>query len=137
MKKDGYERVTFTWDGKRYERYGKTLKEAHAKAAELKEKLKRGEVGVSSNMTVARWAQEWLEAYKLHSVGVKTYEDYKRKIDNLIVPSIGNLPIKDVKDIQLQRILNERAGKSKSDVDKTRIVIMAYFLFRNTCKGFR
>lgn len=127
MEKKDYHRVTFTLDGKRYERYGKTLKEAHAKAAELKEKLKRGEVGVSSKMTVARWAKEWLETYKLHSVGAKTYEDYKRKIENLIIPEIGNLPIKDVKDVQLQKILNQRAGKSKSDVDKTRIVIKSLF----------
>ena len=78
--KKKYERVTFTYEGKRYERKGKTQSEAYEKAAELKAALKRGEVGVSGNMTVEAWTSEWLETYKVHSVGQKQYKAYKMYI---------------------------------------------------------
>ena len=54
-------RSTFRHEGKRYETTGKSQKEADQKAALKQEKLKCGEIGISSNMTVKRWAEEWLE----------------------------------------------------------------------------
>ena len=122
-----YKRVTFTYNGKRYVRRGKTLNEAHTKAAELKEKLKRGEIGVSGNMTVEAWAIEWLETYKEHSVGHKQYKAYKMYIYNYIVPALGNSQIKSIKYIQLQKILNECTGKSKSTITQLRLTIRAVF----------
>ena len=43
-KKYTYERVTFYHNGKQYEATGKTLKEAHAKAAKKKLALENGDV---------------------------------------------------------------------------------------------
>lgn len=125
--KKTYERVTFTWEGKRYERKGKTLGEAHAKAAALKEALKRGEIGLSENMTVAKWAEEWLETYKRPSIGEGQYKNYLAHINGVIIPAIGKLKLKDVKDVHLQKILNERAGKSKSDMSKLRNTLKSMF----------
>ena len=129
MKKEKikYERVTFTWEGKRYERKGKTLAEAHAKAAALKESLKRGETGISGSMSVERWAYEWLDTYKRPKVGESTYKTYRRNIQKVIVPAIGSKPIKSITEIELQNILNSRTGKSKSDIDKLFITIRAIF----------
>lgn len=129
MKKseDGYYRVTFTFNGKRYERKGKTQAEAHEKAAELKAALKRGDIGVSSSMSVSAWAREWLEVYKRPGIGEGQYQNYKSHINNVIVPAIGNLKVKDVKDIHLQKVLNSRSGKSKADLLKLRMTIVAIF----------
>jgi len=126
-KKYEYERVTFYHEGKRYEATGKTLREAHAKAAKKKLALKSGDFGISGNMTVARWADEWLETYKRPSVGEGQYRNYLTFINVVIIPSIGSKKLKDVKDVDLQKILNSRAGKSKSDLSKLRMTLKAMF----------
>lgn len=128
MPKDyKYQRVTFYHAGKQYDAYGKTLKEAHAKAAKKKLDLETGVVGLSANMTVARWVMEWLETYKEHSVGEGQYKNYMSHINNVIIPAIGTKKLKDVKDMDLQKILNGRTGKSKSDLSKLRMTLKAIF----------
>ena len=109
-----YERVKFTFNGKRYECYGKTLKEAHAKAAKKLLDLERGELEVSGDMTVSRWMDEWLETYKRPQIGEGQYMNYAAFRDGVINPIIGRRSLKDIKDIDLQKMLNSRAGKSKS-----------------------
>ncbi len=126
-KKYTYERVTFYHNGKQYETSGKTLKDAHAKAARKKLALETGEIGISGNMTVARWAEEWLETYKEHSVGEGQYRNYKSHIYSVIIPAIGAKKLRDVKDVDLQKILNSRAGTSGSDLSKLRMTLKALF----------
>ena len=84
----------------------------------MKLALKRGEVGISGNMTVNRWAEEWLEIYKIPAIGEGEYANYLAHINNAILPAIGGYKLKDVKDMHLQKILNSRAGYSKSDLTK-------------------
>lgn len=120
-------RSTFYFEGKRYEATGKTQKEADQKAAIKLDKLKRGEVGISGSMTVARWAAEWLETYKKPTVGKGQYRNYLAHINGVIIPSIGSLKISSVKDVHLQKLLNSRAGYSKSDLTKLRMTMNAMF----------
>ena len=120
-------RSTFRWEGKKYEATGKTQKEADQKAAIMADKLKRGEFGISGDMTVARWANEWLETYKKPVVGEKQFKDYKFYLNSAILPQIGNIKLKHIKDVQLQKILNQHTGKSKSYLTKLRITITAIF----------
>ena len=120
-------RSTFYYESKRYETTGKTQKEADQEAAVKLDKLKRGEVGISSNMSVKAWAEIWLETYKKPTVTDKSYRDYKRQIDNFIVPAIGTMRLRDVKDVHLQKILNSRAGSSLSRVKLLRNTIGAIF----------
>lgn len=120
-------RSTFYLEGKRYETTGKNQKEADQKAAIKMDKLKRGEVGISGDMTVARWAAQWLATYKKPKVGEGQYKNYLLYVNKIIVPAIGTLKVKHVKDIHLQKILNERIGKSKSDLTKLRMTMKAIF----------
>ena len=120
-------RSTFYYEGKQYEATGKTQKEADQKAAIKKDKLKRGEVGIAGNMTVKKWGETYLEVYVKPSVGEETYKSYKHYINNVISPEIGSLLIKNVTDIHLQKILNDRMGYSKSDLTKLRMIMRALF----------
>ena len=122
-----YEIVTFTHEGKRYYRRGKTLAEAHAKAAKLRLALENGDVGLSGKMTVKAWVDEWLETYKRPAIGDGHHQNYLAHINGVIVPQIGNIMLKDVKDVHLQKVLNSRAGKSKSDITRLRSTIKAVF----------
>ena len=120
-------RSTFYYEGRRYETTGKDQKEADQKAAIKQDKLKRGEVGISANMTVKRWAEEWLETYKRPTVGDAQYKIYLSLINRVIVPEIGGLRLRDVKDIHLQKILNSRVGNSRSHVSKLKNTLNAIF----------
>lgn len=120
-------RSTFYYEGKRYEATGKTQKEADQNAAVKLDKLKRGEVGISSNMTVKAWAKEWLEIYKKPVLADKQYRDYERMFSNYLIPSIGSLRLRDVTGTHLQKILNDRTGWSADRLSKLRTRIHAMF----------
>lgn len=110
MKKYNYVRKTFSWEGKRYTAYGKTEMEALQKMVELKEALKRGEKAINDKTTVDRWFREWIEVYKKPSgITEKSLDMYMQKYNGYIKPVLGSLPLKDIKEIQLQKILNEEA----------------------------
>ena len=126
-KEYDYKRSTFYFNGKQYTARGKNQKEADKKAALKKNALENGEIGISKNMTVSAWCYEWLETFKKGKITDKSYACYKRHIDNLIVAEIGNVKLKEVRDVHLQKILNSRQGYSKSDTTKVRNTIQAIF----------
>jgi len=130
MAKNKYEysRSTFYYEGKQYTTWGKTQKDADQKAA-LKEKaLKDGEVGISNNMTCAAWCDEWYELFKVSTgkVEEKPLKTYRRHIA-MIVEEVGNTKLKDVTSVHLQKVLNKRAGYSKSEVGKLMYTIKDIF----------
>jgi integrase len=119
-------RSSFYHEGKRYERTGKTQKDADQKAALLLDKLKRGEATLSGNITVSKWATEWLATYKESQVGAGQLKNYRGKI-KVIITAIGNMMLKDVTEVHLQKILNSRTGYSKSDLSKLRYTMCGIF----------
>ena len=123
-----YKRSTFYHNNKQYVCYGKTQTEADKKAAIKQKALENGEIGISNKMTIKRWCYIWLETYKKSSgLTAMTYKNYKRFIDNDIIPEIGNTKISDVKATHLQIILNNCKGKSESNLSKLRFVIKDIF----------
>lgn len=90
-------------------------------------------------MLVKAWAEIWLKTYvkpKVRSPGAakqrntltqKSYDMYTQKIDGYIIPAIGKLKLRDIKDTHLQRILNSCADMSFSHVSKLRMIIKAMF----------
>jgi len=138
-KKYQYIRKTEVYEGKRYEGWGKTEAEAYKKLAAKIEAAKRGELASSSNVTVEAWCDFWLKTYKLPKVrepgsekrkgtlSKKSYQMYVEKINGYIVPAIGKKRMKDIKDYDLQNILNSQKGMSKTHVSKIRMVMKDLF----------
>lgn len=138
-KKYQYVRKSIFWEGKQHWVRGKTEAEALEKLGILREKLKNGEIGISSMMRVSSWAETWLKVYvqprvrkpgepkKSDTMTEKNYQMYRSQIDAYILPSIGSLRIDRVRDTHLQMILNKEAGKSDSHVRKLRITLHAMF----------
>jgi len=125
---DGYYRSRFYFNGKQYEaRSNKSQPEADKKAALMERSLENGEVGASKNMTVQAWCNDWLETFKKGTITDKSYKGYLHRVNDIIVPEIGNLKLKDVRDIHLQKIVNTRKGFSKSDTKKVLQTIRAIF----------
>lgn len=148
----GYIRKSFTYDGERYFVRGKTEEEAIAAKIELKRKLENGEAVKQHNnsrheliMTgdtlVKDFAKVWLDNYikpKVRPAGAakqkgtmteKSFEMYTQKLDRFILPAIGNMKLKRVKDINLQAILNDmkQSGLASSTCNKVKIVLNAMF----------
>jgi hypothetical protein len=74
-----YVRKTARYEGKKFEAYGKTEREAMTKLAEKLAAAKRGEGIASENMTVDQWYKHWIEVYKkpkgLTEKSLKMYDE--------------------------------------------------------------
>lgn len=113
--------VAFTYDGKRYYVKGKTRAEANRKAMEKMAALKSGVIKASS-MTMDAWWEKYISVYKT-GLSARTLEVYDMIYRNAIRPHIGKLPLKEIKQMHCQRILNALDGKSKSYIHKTFILL--------------
>ena len=153
MSSKGYNyiRKTFLYDGQRYEVRGKTEEEAVLNKAELIKKLENGipvkqrsskeQKEITGDITVNDYAEIWLKTYiepKIREIGTskqrstmseKNYNMYVQQLNNHILPVIGKMQMKKVRDSNLQGILNQQKkdGRSYSTSTKTRIVLNAMF----------
>lgn len=120
--------ATFTFDGKRhYVRSSKSQREADKKAAAKLAELEAGRVILSPSTLVSDYAYEWLTTYQEPSVSTAVYRAQKSLVDRLIVPAVGRLRLRDVRPIQLQKIINAQPDKSKNYYVKLRNLIKAIF----------
>ena len=124
---DGYFRETFTFEGKRYSVRAKTERELWRKVDEKKRLLASGIDTSNENTPVSKWFADYLETYKRPKVTPRTYAGLQAYVKNYIVPAIGNRRIKEVKPIDLQRIMNGVAGRSSSMACKLRDLIKGAF----------
>lgn len=123
-----YFRKTACYNGKKYETTGKTELEALQKLAEKLATAKRGENVVGGSMTVDAWFAEWKALYKEpKGLTPKSLAMYDEKYRNYIKPRIGHMKLRDVRDVHLQRILNDQAGRSSSHMKKLRMVMQEMF----------
>lgn len=123
-----YIRKTARYNGKKYEATGKTELEAMTKLAEKLAAAKRGEEVVGGSMTVDAWYKEWKTLYKdPKGLTQKSLGMYDEKYRGYIKPRVGRMKLRDVRDVHLQRILNDQAGMSASHVKKLRMVMQEMF----------
>lgn len=128
MAEYNYIRKTARFNGKKYEATGKTEREATLKLAEKLAAAKRGENTIDGNMTVDAWYSQWLRLYKEpKGLTSKSLGMYDEKYNGYIKPRIGSMRLNDIKDVHLQAILNEQAGKSISHIKKVRMVLQEMF----------
>lgn len=117
---------SFTYNGKRYFARGKTVEEAIEKRLKLKLEVESENQIINENTTVEAWSKEWLETYKNGSSD-RTYKMYEQKINLHILPYIGSMQLKDIRQVHLQKLLNRYRGKSKSQVDKIHLTLKQLF----------
>lgn len=135
---DGRISKSFRYEGKVYNVKGSSEKECLEKIAEKKAMLKRGEFKPKA-ITVQAWAETWLETYlkpKVRKPGApklkgsmtqKSFNMYDEKLRGYILPAIGRKKLADVRDSDLQRILNDQAETSFSHASKVRMIMKAMF----------
>lgn len=115
-------RHRFTYDGKRYAVYGHSPGELIDKAAAKKRELEEGK-RLERNVSVNAWKREWLDTYKKNTVTKKTLDDYRSVLSHLNL----SMPMKDVRPVHLQKILNGLSGRSESLINKFCILTKELF----------
>lgn len=102
--------------------YGKTQKEVNEKAAALKQQYEDGLLIENSNITFEEMARIWIENCKPDISDQHRYS-YESYIRNHLNPNIGNMKLKDLKPLHMQRILNKMndEGLSTNTMKKVRM----------------
>lgn len=114
-----YVRKTQRYNGKKYEATGKTELEALTKLAEKIAAAKRGEETIGGSMTVDAWYKQWYETYKVpKGLRDESLRKIRSEYRTHIAPYIGRMKLRDVRDIHLQKLLNEMAGMSGDMIHK-------------------
>lgn len=83
--------------------------------AKIKEATLKKNQGVSLNddkITVAQWAETWLNDYNKGNVRQNTFNSYKNTIYKHIIPNIGSYRLRDIREHHLQLFLTNMGNSS-------------------------
>lgn len=134
MPKQYKYRESFTFDGKRYEVRANTKEELERKKVNKLRDLEEGRIIVDSSMTVKSWVEICIRDYKT-GVAPSTLANYKSKANHWIVEKIGNLKVKDVKEIHCQGILNDMAEQELAQYTIRKVAEILRFVFERAKKN--
>ena len=93
--------------GKRQRSYktASTKKEAEAILERMKNEASNDGIFKPSTLRLADWLHEWLGLY-LPNIEETTRAGYKERIENKIIPYLGNIPLKHLKTSEIQYWIN-------------------------------
>lgn len=101
-------------DGKleRKSLYGNTRAEVTAKMVALQNEIQTGNY-IASDMTLGQWLTTWLKDYKAINLKPRTYDMYETQINYNVIPELGNIVLKELKQQDLQRFYNKKYNNGK------------------------
>jgi len=108
QRADGLYRTSITLNGKRKYLYAKTQKELDKKLTEIKSLNYKGIVIDDNNLTVGKWADRWLNTYKINKEKA-TINMYASTIKLYIKPELGYIQLKNLKEADVTNMLNKMA----------------------------
>lgn len=121
-RKDGrYQRSVQLSNGKRKLVYGSTMAELNAAVRALQQQDDAG-LEIGDNTTVGEWAKIWLTSYK-SKCRPATVAMYRNAYNNHIMDVIGTMPLRDLRQVHICRIMADVADKSESLQHKVLITI--------------
>ena len=146
MKKraDGrYQKKIVLSTGKSKIVYGKTLAELNRNVQDIRDQESQGLV-VDDSTLVGEWAKQWLETYK-SSLRAATISMYRNAYNNHILQHIGAMPLRAVRAVHVQGIMNDVADKSESLQHKVLLTVNQIFnsarqnhlILRNPAEGIK
>ena len=77
--------------------------------------------------TFKEWAMLWMETYKKPNVNPRTYKLLRGALQHHVYPYIGSMYLDEIKQIDIQRIINSLSEFSKSYIQKTYLLIKGIF----------
>ena len=125
MSKKYKYRERWTHEGVRVEVKANSKAELRDKVAKKKQELEEGRVIVESSMLVKNWVDVCFDKYK--KTAEITIKRDKQKANKWIVQQIGDMPLKRVKPLHLQEIMNQLNGYSTSFISDVHRLIKWVF----------
>ena len=110
-------------DGVRKSVYGKSRPEVVKKIQKLCVNSLKG-LKDSSSMKLNSWLLFWLENYKKLRLKPKTYEVYETQSVYNILPFLGDIPLKDLNSLQIQKYINKKAETLSSSTVRKQFNIL-------------
>lgn len=129
QRKDGLYTARFTdKSGKRRQRYFKKLQECRQWLADAQFDDEQGNILQGENPTVNVWYDYWIENIKGSNIRFNTRRNYNERYEKNIKPLIGDMPLKKIKPLHCQNVLNQMSSKySNSVIEQTRLVMRMMF----------
>ncbi|MDF2632758.1 MAG: hypothetical protein K0Q85_1354 [Caproiciproducens sp.] len=133
----------------RYERKSffssKSKQDARRKGEGYKLNYQKGQC-TNNQVSFSKYAEDWLENSKEHSVRANTYEyTYKSNVKNHLIPYFGRFPIASIHKADIQKFLNSKTAMSESMLHKLRLTLNMIFedacdndiIYKNPCKNVK
>lgn len=111
QRDDGTWEARCTINGKRRSFYGAKQSEALKAMRAALSSADNGTYVEPSKMTLAEWADAWLEVYVKTSTKQSTYYAYKGTLNRYVIPIIGKRKLSSVNTTQIQAIYNDMLYK--------------------------
>lgn len=89
--------------------YARTIPELENIKFEIKDQINKGIYADDKRITVKEWSEKWLIAEK-SICGIRTKEMYEYIVNSYIIPSIGNIRLRNIKKSDLQIMINGNSG---------------------------
>lgn len=102
----------FRFEGKDYWIHADTEKEFIEKKVRKQIELEDGRKKIDKNMLFKDWVDEWFVTYKEPYIGAETAYAYKSILKNHVLPVLGNMQLKNIKSIHVQKMLNDVPSQS-------------------------
>jgi integrase len=88
--------------------YARTINDLENEKADIKDKLNKGIYADDKGMMVGTWAAKWFETEKA-TCGIRTKEMYELIVYNHIIPSIGDIKLRDLTKSDIQLMINKNS----------------------------
>jgi integrase len=92
-----------------------TKKDAEKKLAELLHQFDTGTFIKPGKTTLAEFLERWLKDYAWPNLAPRTAEGYEDIIRRHIIPSLGNIPMMQLKPEHIQRYYSDKLAKGRCD----------------------
>lgn len=102
---------------KRKYAYGYTIEELERNITELKSLNYKGIVIDDNNITIVQWSKKWFEA-NISTKEFNTQRNILNILNNHIFPAIGDIKIKDLKQLHIQNMINDMLKEGLTDTAK-------------------
>lgn len=98
---------------RRYKTVNGTKREAQAELRKMIADLESGNISTPSAIKLATWMETWLNTYLPH-IEQTTRVGYEEKISNYIIPALGHIPLKALKNNDIQLWANDLSKRGLS-----------------------
>jgi integrase len=94
--------------------YGKTKTEVREKLNEAIYEQQRGMLSVGPNVALKEYLEDWLENIHKPTIRLSTYQNYRKLLNNYLVPGLGTIKLQKLTPQQVQAFYSRKISEGLS-----------------------